>query len=92
MIRSCLVATAMLATMMGITLAQTPKSSTTLPQSTTSGPVQVIDASSDSGTQRVSDRDGVITDKPQTHTSETIVAPTEDKMTTQKASEATTVR
>jgi hypothetical protein len=92
MIRSCLMAMAMLVMTVGVTFAQTPASSTTLPQSMTSGPALVIDASSDSSTQRVSDRDGVITDKPQTHTSETIVAPTEDKMTTQKASEATTVR
>ena len=92
MFRSCLVAISMLAMTIGATFAQAPTASTTLPQSTPSSPALVIDASSDSSTQGVSDHNGVITDKPQTHTSESIVAPTEDEMTTRKASEATTVR
>jgi hypothetical protein len=76
----------------GATFGQAPTASTTLPQSTSSGPALVIDASSDSSAQRVNDHDGVITDKPQTHTSETIVPAADDKVTTPKASDATTIR
>jgi cytoskeletal protein RodZ len=93
MIRSFLVASAILAMLMGLALAQATTSSTTLTQSTASGPAQVIDASSESSTQRTSDRDGVITDKAQTYTRATAAAPpSEDKATTPKATDAATVR
>ena len=93
MIRSFLVASAILAMLMGLALAQATTSSTTLTQSTASGPAQVIDGSSESSTQRTSDRDGVITDKAQTYTSTTTAAPpSEDKATIPKATDAATVR
>jgi hypothetical protein len=82
----------MLAITVGATFAQAPTASTALPQPTTSGPALVIDASSDSSAPRVNDHDGVITDKPPNHTSEIIVPATDDKVTTRKASEATTIR
>jgi cytoskeletal protein RodZ len=92
MIRSFLVAAAILAMLMGLALAQTTTSSTTLTQSTTSGPALVIDASSDNSTQRTSDRDGVITDKAQTNTSAATASPLESTASTPKATEAATVR
>ena len=91
MFKSCLVAISMLAMTLGATFAQAPTASTTLPQSTPSSPAQVIDASSDTSEPRVTDRDGVITDKPQTHTSETVAPATDDKVT-EKSPAATTVR
>ena len=91
MFRSCLIAMSMLAMAVGATFAQAPTSSTALPPSVASGPALVIDASSDSSTQRLSDHDGVITDKPQRQTSETIVPATDDKGTSTSPA-ATTIR
>jgi hypothetical protein len=85
MIRPCFVLISMFAMTAGVTFAQAPTA-------TTSGPAQVMDSSSDSGTQRLTEHDGVITDKPRTHTGETIVPVTDDKVTTQTPNAATTIR
>lgn len=92
MIRTWLAATMALSMMTGVALAQTSTSSTTSTQSTTAVPALVPGTAGVTNTQQTTDSDGVVTDKTQTYTSGTTVAPSHELATTRKTTETTTTR
>jgi len=92
MIRTCLAATTALAMMTGIAVAQTSSSTTTSTQTTAPIPAPVYGSSSSSSSQQTIDSNGVQTDKTQTYTNGTTVAPSGTVETTRKTTESTTTQ
>ena len=89
MIKTWLVAAAALAMTTGIALAQTSSSSTTTTQTAVPVPAPVIGSAGSSHTQST-DSNGVMTDKTQTYSNGTSVAPSGSLTTTRKTTSTTT--
>lgn len=92
MLKTCMTATAILAMMTGLALAQTSSTSSTTTQTTApiAAPAPAVTSWSD--TQRTTTGDGVTTDSSHSAAKGTTVSPNGDVTTTRRSSDATTVR
>jgi hypothetical protein len=92
MIRTWLAATTALAMMTGVAVAQSSSSTTTSTQSATPVPAPMYGGSSSSSSQQTTDSNGVQTDKTQTYTNGSTMAPSGSVSTTRKTTDSTTTQ